>query len=60
MSPRYQNLVSGIDRADSLVWDAHKMLFMPALCAFVFYRRAEHQFATFQQDAPYLFDPANP
>ena len=36
------------------------MLFVPALCAFVFYRNRSHQFETFRQDAPYLFDPAAP
>jgi L-2,4-diaminobutyrate decarboxylase len=60
LSPRYRHLVAGLDRADSLVWDAHKMLFVPALCAFVFYRQAAHKFETFRQDAPYLFDPAAP
>ncbi len=60
LSPRHRHLVAGLDRADSVTWDAHKMLFMPALCAFVFYRDAAHRFAAFQQDAPYLFDPAGP
>lgn len=59
-SRRHRHLVAGLDRADSVVWDAHKMLFMPALCAFVFYRNPEHRFAAFQQDAPYLFDPSAP
>ncbi|MBN1854593.1 MAG: aminotransferase class I/II-fold pyridoxal phosphate-dependent enzyme [Pirellulales bacterium] len=59
-SPRYRHLVAGLDRADSIIWDAHKMLFVPALCAFVFYRCGAHQFETFRQDAPYLFDPAAP
>ena len=36
------------------------MMFVPALCAFVLYRDREHRFATFQQDAPYLFDPSSP
>jgi L-2,4-diaminobutyrate decarboxylase len=60
LSPRHQHLMAGAERADSLVWDAHKMLFVPALCAFVFYRQAAHKFETFRQDAPYLFDPAAP
>jgi len=59
-SARHRQLVSGLDRADSLVWDAHKMLFMPALCAFVFYRDTSHRFETFRQVAPYLFDPTAP
>jgi L-2,4-diaminobutyrate decarboxylase len=60
LSPRYRHLVDGLHRADSVTWDAHKMLFVPALCAFVFYRKAAHVFEAFRQDAPYLFDPAAP
>lgn len=60
MSRRHRHLLQGIARADSVVWDAHKMLFVPALCAGVFYRRKEHRYAAFQQDAPYLFDPSDP
>ena len=60
LSPRYRHLVAGLDLADSLVWDAHKMLFMPALCAFVFLRDKDHRFEAFRQEAPYLFDPAAP
>ena len=60
MSPQHRHLLSGIHRADSIVWDAHKMLFVPALCAFAFYKNKEHRFAAFEQDAPYLFDPSNP
>jgi L-2,4-diaminobutyrate decarboxylase len=53
-------LLKGIEQADSVVCDAHKMMFMPALCALLFYRDRRHRFATFHQDAPYLFDPAAP
>jgi L-2,4-diaminobutyrate decarboxylase len=60
LSRRYRHLVDGLEQADSVVWDAHKMMFMPALCAFVFYRDPEHRFAAFEQDAPYLFDPSAP
>lgn len=59
-SERYRHLVDGLDRADSLIWDAHKMLFVPALCAFVFLRDQRHRFEAFRQDAPYLFDPSAP
>ena len=59
-STQHRDLLRGIDRADSVVWDAHKMMFVPALCAFVFYRKREHQFETFRQNAPYLFDPSRP
>ena len=36
------------------------MLFVPGLCAFVFYRDKRRIFEAFRQDAPYLFDPAAP
>jgi L-2,4-diaminobutyrate decarboxylase len=57
-SARHRQLLAGIERADSLILDAHKMLFMPALCTFVFYRQRRHGYAAFQQDAPYLFPDA--
>ena len=60
MSRRYRHLLDGVDQADSIVWDAHKMMFMPALCAFVLYRDKRHRFETFRQEAPYLFDPSAP
>lgn len=59
-SRRYRHLLDGVDQADSVVWDAHKMMFMPALCAFVLYRDKRHRFETFRQEAPYLFDPSAP
>jgi L-2,4-diaminobutyrate decarboxylase len=59
-SPRYRHLLNGIEQADGVVCDAHKMMFMPALCAMLFYRNREHRIAAFHQDEPYLFDPACP
>ena len=59
-SARYRHLLAGIEQADSVVCDAHKMMFMPALCAMLFYRNRDHRIAAFHQDAPYLFDPAAP
>ena len=59
-SNRYRTLLAGLQRADSFICDAHKMLFVPALCAFIFYRNREHRFAAFHQEAPYLFDPSAP
>jgi L-2,4-diaminobutyrate decarboxylase len=59
-SPQHHHLVAGLELADSVVCDAHKMMFVPALCAMVFYKNREHRFVAFQQEAPYLFDPAAP
>jgi L-2,4-diaminobutyrate decarboxylase len=59
-SPRYRHLLAGVEQADTVVCDAHKMMFMPALCAMLFYRNPAHRIAAFHQDAPYLFDPLVP
>jgi L-2,4-diaminobutyrate decarboxylase len=59
-SDKYRHLLAGVERADSVVCDAHKMMFVPALCAMLFYRNREYRLATFHQDAPYLFDPLVP
>lgn len=58
LSTRHRHLLDGLGRADSLVWDAHKMMFVPALCAFLFFKNRKHSFEAFQQEAPYLFDPS--
>ncbi|MBN1630750.1 MAG: aminotransferase class I/II-fold pyridoxal phosphate-dependent enzyme, partial [Thermoleophilia bacterium] len=60
LSDRHRHLLAGLELADSVVWDAHKMLFVPGLCAFVLYREKARGFDAFRQDAPYLFDPAAP
>lgn len=60
LSARYRSLVEGIEHADSVVWDSHKMLFVPALCACVFYKDRGRRFEAFRQNAPYLFDPQAP
>jgi len=59
-SEEHRHLLKGIERADSFICDAHKMMFVPALCAFVFYRDRAHRFEAFRQEAPYLFDPTLP
>jgi L-2,4-diaminobutyrate decarboxylase len=60
LSDKYRHLIAGLELADSVVADAHKMMFVPALCAFVFYKNHDHRFEAFRQDAPYLFDPSSP
>ncbi|MGE3975056.1 MAG: aspartate aminotransferase family protein [Bdellovibrionales bacterium] len=59
MSSKYRKLLSGIEKCDSLVWDAHKMMFVPALSTFVLYKTKEASYRALQQDAPYLFDKAD-
>jgi len=59
-SETHREKLRGIEKADSITWDAHKMMFVPALCTFVFYRDKAMGLKAFQQDAPYLFDANNP
>ncbi len=59
LSPHHAHLLAGIERADSIVWDAHKMLAQPALVTAVLFREARRSFETFAQRASYLFGEAN-
>ena len=59
-SESHRSKLDGLELADSVVVDAHKMLFVPAVCAMLFFKEPRHQFAAFDQDAPYLFDPSKP
>lgn len=54
-SDKYRNRVRGIERADSVVIDFHKMLLVPALNTLVMFRKGERSFETFAQKASYLF-----
>lgn len=55
ISDRLRPLLAGIERADSLAWDPHKMMFMPSSAGAVFVRDHRHLDAAFRQSAPYLF-----
>lgn len=55
LAPSVRDRLRGLDRADSLVIDAHKMLQVPALVTAVLFRRGADATAAFAQDAPYLF-----
>ncbi len=60
LSETHRDRLSGIELADSIVWDAHKMLMMPALVTAVLFRREPHAYAAFAQEASYLFEGAEP
>lgn len=56
LSERHRGRLRGIAEADSLTWDAHKMLFVPAPCTLLFYRDGEAARGAFRQRASYVFD----
>ncbi len=55
LCPEHRDALRGIERADSVVWDAHKMLLMPALITAVLFRDGRHSREAFAQNASYLF-----
>lgn len=57
LSDKYKGLVQGIELADSVVWDAHKMCMMPSLVTAVLFRDENDSYKAFAQHAPYLFEP---
>jgi L-2,4-diaminobutyrate decarboxylase len=54
-STKHRHLLRGIDLADSLTWDAHKLLRTPALCAAILVRDHLTLDTAFEHDASYLF-----
>lgn len=50
----YQQLVAGLERADSIALDFHKWMFVQYDCGLVLMRDGEAQRATFSSSAPYL------
>jgi L-2,4-diaminobutyrate decarboxylase len=60
VSDRLRPSLRGIERADSVVIDAHKMLLAPALATLVVFRDGRRSFETFNQQAAYLFEGQDP
>jgi L-2,4-diaminobutyrate decarboxylase len=54
LSTKYKHLTEGIEKADSIVIDFHKMLLCPALITAVLYKNANASFLPFEQKAAYL------
>ena len=59
LSDTYRPLVRGIERADSVIIDFHKMMMIPALVTAVLYKRDADSYRTFQQKAQYLWADSN-
>ena len=55
VSPEERHLLKGVKRANSLVWDTHKMLRTSTLCAAVLFKDYRNLTTTFQQKGSYLF-----
>ncbi|MEU4232509.1 pyridoxal-dependent decarboxylase [Nonomuraea sp. NPDC026600] len=55
LAEEHAHLLDGIELADSVIWDAHKMLRTSALAAAVLVRRENDLDAAFKQEASYLF-----
>ncbi|MFT5057931.1 MAG: L-2,4-diaminobutyrate decarboxylase [Planctomycetota bacterium] len=56
----HRGLLAGIQRADSVVWDLHKMMLMPALITGVVFREDRRSYEAFAQEASYLFEGDDP
>lgn len=56
-SERFRWVLDGVDRADSLVINPHKWLFVPMDCSVLLYRDAEAFRAAFSLVPPYLMTP---
>ncbi|MFK7935908.1 MAG: aspartate aminotransferase family protein [Saprospiraceae bacterium] len=60
-SDKNRHLVAGIERADSVIMDFHKLLMTPAVTTAVVYKDGRHAYNTFAQKAQYLWkDAAEP
>lgn len=56
LSDRLRPLVDGLDLADSLAWDPHKMLWMSLSLGVILVREGRWLRRAFEADAPYLFN----
>ncbi|KAA3616852.1 MAG: aminotransferase class I/II-fold pyridoxal phosphate-dependent enzyme [Calditrichaeota bacterium] len=55
VSDKYKGLLKGVNKADSLTWDAHKLLQVPSLCAALLVRDHRYLDQGIHQEASYLF-----
>ncbi len=56
LSTKGRALFPGIERADSVSWDAHKLLFQTYSCAMVIVKDKQHLLNSFSEQAEYLDD----
>jgi len=64
LSPKYRHLLAGIERVDSLTWDAHKMMGVPLTCSVLLVQQKGALVRSMNEAPTYLFqtesDPYNP
>ncbi|MCB0639500.1 MAG: pyridoxal-dependent decarboxylase [Lewinella sp.] len=53
-APAYAHHVAGLERADSVAMDYHKMLLTPSITTALLYKQHQESFRTFMQRADYL------
>ncbi|MBW3544057.1 MAG: aminotransferase class V-fold PLP-dependent enzyme [Bacteroidetes bacterium] len=54
-SPTYKHLVKGIEKADSVVVDYHKMMMTPSISTALIFKRGNDAYKIFSQRAQYLW-----
>lgn len=57
-SEKYKSLLKGLERADSMVLDFHKMMLTPALTTILLFKKGDQSYQTFAQKADYLWTNA--
>jgi len=55
LSAHHKIKLAGLELADSVVWDGHKLLYMPAAVSAVLFKDVKNSYAAFAQEASYLF-----
>ncbi|MEM9217638.1 MAG: aminotransferase class V-fold PLP-dependent enzyme [Cyanobacteria bacterium P01_F01_bin.150] len=60
LSPTHRHLINGVDLADSVVWDAHKVMGMTLMCSVLLVKQRGHMLRTFEtHGTDYLFHEAD-